>query len=50
MHFTGEMRVNMKKTDFLTNLDNKQRFLETLVIKMNEGNYKPFNRMVMQMF
>ena len=25
----------MKKTDFLTNLDNKQRFLEMLVIKMN---------------
>ena len=37
MHFTGEMRLNMKKTDFLTNLDNKQRFLEMLVIKMNEA-------------
>ena len=35
VHFTGEMRLNMKKTDFLTNLDNKQRFLEMLVIKMN---------------
>ena len=37
VHFTGEMRLNMKKTDFLTNLDNKQRFLEMLAIKMNEA-------------
>ena len=37
VHFTGEVRLNMKKTDFLTNLDNKQRFLEMLVIKMNEA-------------
>ena len=37
VHFTGEMRLNMKKTDFLTSLDNKQRFLEMLVIKMNEA-------------
>ena len=26
----------MKKTDLLKDLDNKQRFLEMLVIKMNE--------------
>ena len=37
VHFTGEMRLNMKKPDFLTNLDNKQRFLEMLAIKMNEA-------------
>ena len=37
VHFTGEMRLNMKKTDFLTNLDNKQRFLEMLVIEINEA-------------
>ncbi len=27
----------MKKEEFLTNLDNKQRFLELLVIRMNEN-------------
>ena len=28
----------MKKEDFLTNLDNKQRFLEMLAIRMNENH------------
>ena len=38
VHFIGEMKLNMKKNEFLTNLENKQRFLEMLVIKMNESN------------
>ena len=47
--FTGEMRLNMKKTDFLTNLDNKQRFLEMLIIEMNEAKLQAiFNRLVMR--
>ena len=37
MHFTGKMKLNMKKNVFLTNLENKQLFLEMLVIKMNEA-------------
>ena len=37
MFVTGEMRLNMKKTDLVTNLDNKQWVLEMLVIKMNEA-------------
>ena len=36
MHFTGEMKLTMKKNEFLTDLENKQRFLEMLMIKMNE--------------
>ena len=38
VHFTGEMKLNMKKNEFLTNLENKQWFLKMLVIKMNEAN------------
>ena len=38
VHFTGEMKLNMKKNEFLTNLKNKQRFLEMLVITMNQAN------------
>ena len=37
MHFTGEVRLDMKKTDFRMNLDNKQQFLEMLVIEKNEA-------------
>ena len=37
VHFTGKMRLNMKKTDFLTSPDNKQQFLEMLGIEMNEA-------------
>ena len=36
----GEIRLNMKKTDFLMKLDNNQWFLEMLVIKMNEAKLK----------
>ena len=38
VRFTGEMKLNMKKEDFLTNLNNKQRFLEMLAIRMNENH------------
>ena len=37
VHFTGEIKLNMKTNEFLTNLENKQRFMEMLVIKMNEA-------------
>ena len=38
VRFTEKMKLNMKKEDFLTNLDNKQRFLEMLAIQMNENH------------
>ena len=37
VHFTGEMKLNMKTSEFPTNLENKQWFLERLVTKMNEA-------------
>ena len=37
VHFAGEMKLNIKKNESLTNLENKQRFLEMLVIKMDEA-------------
>ena len=35
------MKLYMKKDEFLRNLDNKQWFLEMLVVKMNNAQLKP---------
>jgi hypothetical protein len=37
IHFTGDMTLKMKKDEFLSNKENKQRFIHLLIGKMEQS-------------